>query len=76
MSRLQLSRTTGVLFIVFFIVLNVPYCLLIQNFEYDDILRKPTDYVLTQFYYSHSCYEYTPKSGLSLFDKSTSICAP
>lgn len=50
MSRLQLSRTTGVLFIVFSILLNIPYLLLIQNFEYDDILRKPTAYVLTQFH--------------------------
>ncbi|NEQ20046.1 MAG: DUF4386 domain-containing protein [Microcoleus sp. SIO2G3] len=49
MSRLQLSRTTGVLFIVFSILLNIPYLLLIQNFEYDDILRKPTEYVLTKF---------------------------
>ena len=50
MSRLQLSRTTGVLFIVFSILLNIPYLLLIQNFEYDDILRKPTAYVLTHFH--------------------------
>ncbi|WP_230966026.1 DUF4386 domain-containing protein [Nostoc sp. NZL] len=50
MNRLQVARTTGVLFIVFSLLLNIPYYLLIQNFEYDDILRKPTDYVLTQFH--------------------------
>ena len=50
MNRLQLVRTTGVLFILFSVLLNVPYWLLTQNFEYDDILRKPTNYVLTQFH--------------------------
>ncbi|ARV58523.1 hypothetical protein BZZ01_07595 [Nostocales cyanobacterium HT-58-2] len=50
MSRLQLAKTTGALFIFFSILLNVPYLLLIQNFEYDDILREPTDYILTQFH--------------------------
>lgn len=50
MNRLQVVRTTGILFILFSLLLNIPYYLLIQNFEYDDILRKPTDYVLTQFH--------------------------
>ncbi|WGV24489.1 DUF4386 domain-containing protein [Halotia branconii] len=50
MNRLQIIKTTGILFILFSILLNVPYYLLTQNFEYDDILRKPTGYVLTQFH--------------------------
>ena len=50
MSRLQLVRTTGILFIFLVVLLNVPYTLLIQNFEYDDILREPVDYVLTRFH--------------------------
>lgn len=50
MSRLQLAKTTGVLFIIFVVFVNIPYWLLSQNFEYDDILRKPTHYVLTQFH--------------------------
>jgi hypothetical protein len=29
--------------------LNIPYIALTQSFEYDDILRKPIDYVLTKF---------------------------
>ncbi len=49
MNRLQLVRTTGLLFILLTALLNVPYALLIQNFEYDDILREPVDYVLTRF---------------------------
>ncbi|MFN6568944.1 DUF4386 domain-containing protein [Dendronalium sp. ChiSLP03b] len=50
MNRLQLARATGILFVFLVVLLNIPYTLLIQNFEYDDILRKPTDYVLTQFH--------------------------
>ncbi|MEC4817399.1 MAG: DUF4386 domain-containing protein [Scytonema sp. PMC 1069.18] len=50
MKRLQLVRTTGILFILFSVSINVPFWLLTQNFEYDEILRKPTDYVLTQFH--------------------------
>lgn len=50
MNRLQLIRTTGILFILLVVLLNVPYTLLSQSFEYDDILRKPVDYVLTRFH--------------------------
>jgi hypothetical protein len=49
MSRLHLVRITGLLVISLVILLNIPYTLLIQNFEYDAILRKPVGYVLTQF---------------------------
>lgn len=50
MNRSQLTRTTGILFLALVILSNIPYILLIQTFEYDDILRKPVDYVLTQFH--------------------------
>lgn len=50
MNRLQIVRTTGVLFITFAFTINIPYLLLIQNFDYDDILREPIDYVLTRFH--------------------------
>ncbi|MBE9049836.1 DUF4386 domain-containing protein [Nostocales cyanobacterium LEGE 11386] len=49
MNRLQLVRTTGILFILLVVLLNIPYTLLMQNFEYDAILRQPVDYVLTKF---------------------------
>lgn len=50
MSRLQLVRTIGILFILLVILSNTPYMLLIQTFGYDDILREPVDVVLTQFH--------------------------
>lgn len=50
MNRVKLVRTTGVLFILIIVLSNVPYILLIQTFEYDDILRQPVEYVLTQFH--------------------------
>ncbi|MEC4812439.1 MAG: DUF4386 family protein [Scytonema sp. PMC 1069.18] len=50
MSRLQLVRTTGILLIFLVVLSNIPYTLLIQTFEYDDILRQPVNYVLTQFH--------------------------
>ena len=50
MSRLQLVRTTGMILIFLVVLSNIPYILLIQTFEYDDILRRPVDYVLTQFH--------------------------
>lgn len=49
MNRISLVRSTGILFIVLVVLLNIPYMLLIQNFEYDDILREPVDYVLQKF---------------------------
>lgn len=47
--RSPLLKITGLGFILFAISANVPYWLLAQNFEYDDILRQPTEYVLTRF---------------------------
>lgn len=50
MNRLQLVRSTGALLLGWAIAVNIPYALLSQTFEYDDILRQPTAYVLTQFH--------------------------
>lgn len=50
MNRKQLIKTTGILFIAFSGLINIPYWLLTQNFEYDDILRQSPDAVLTKFH--------------------------
>lgn len=42
-------RLTGLLFIVGAVLVNVPYTLLILNFDYPTILREPAGTVLTQF---------------------------
>ena len=46
---MTISRITGVLLIVVPIGFNVVFFLLQRLFEYPDILRKPTEYILTQF---------------------------
>ena len=46
---MTISRITGVLLIVVPIGFNVVFFLLQRLFEYPDILRKPTQYILTQF---------------------------
>lgn len=43
-------KITGILLILLIVLLNIPYILLIQTFEYDDILRQPVDAVLTKFH--------------------------
>jgi hypothetical protein len=50
MNRIQLFRFTGILFVIFAVSINIPYWLLTKNFEYDDILRQPPEYVLTRFH--------------------------
>jgi Domain of unknown function (DUF4386) len=50
MNRIQLFRFTGILFVIFAASINIPYWLLTKNFEYDDILRQPPEYVLTRFH--------------------------
>ena len=42
-------RLTGALFVIGAVLVNIPYTLLIMNFEYPDILREPTGYILTKF---------------------------
>jgi hypothetical protein len=46
---MTLSKLTGLLLILLPIAFNVIFFLLQRNFEYPDILRKPTDYILRRF---------------------------
>ncbi len=46
---MTIIRLTGVLFILLPIAFNVVFFLLQRTFEYPDILRKPTDYILKRF---------------------------
>jgi hypothetical protein len=43
-------RLTGLLFILGAVLVNVPYTLLILNFDYPTILRQPVGAILTQFH--------------------------
>lgn len=49
MQNTTLRRLIGSGFMLGVILINIPYALLIANFNYPDILREPTDVVLTQF---------------------------
>lgn len=44
-----MKKITGILFLVGVVLVNIPYYLLISNFNYPDILREPTSTVLTKF---------------------------
>jgi len=46
---MSLSKLTGLLLILLPITFNVVFVLLQRNFDYPDILRKPTDYILSKF---------------------------
>ena len=46
---MSLSKLTGPLLILLPVAFNVVFFLLQRNFEYPDILRKPTDYILRRF---------------------------
>ncbi len=49
MNTPWLRKLTGILFIAGALLVNIPYTLLIMNFNYPDILREPAGTVLTQF---------------------------
>lgn len=49
MSENNLRKLTGFLFIIGAALVNIPYTLLIMNFDYPDILRQPTEEILTRF---------------------------
>jgi hypothetical protein len=49
MSTKQFRQLTGVLFILGAILINIPFNLLIINFDYPDILRQPVGEILTKF---------------------------
>ena len=46
---MSLTQITGALLIFLPIAFNVIFFLLQRSFEYPDILRKPTDYILREF---------------------------
>ncbi len=49
MSTKKYSQLTGVLLVVGAVLVNIPYTLLIVNFDYPDILRASVDHILTRF---------------------------
>lgn len=49
MSQTTFRKLAGIFFIVGAILVNIPYTLLIMNFDYPDILRLPTAEILTRF---------------------------
>ena len=42
MSQNNFRKLTGLFFIVGAMLVNIPYTLLIMNFDYPDVLRLPT----------------------------------
>jgi len=59
MSTKQFRQLTGLFFILGAVLVNIPYTLLILNFNYPDILRTPVDQILTQFQAGGSSLIYT-----------------
>lgn len=49
MSQFVFRKLAGIFFIVGALLVNIPYTLLIMNFDYPDILRQPTAEILTKF---------------------------
>jgi hypothetical protein len=49
MNQKHIRQVAGILLIVGAILVNIPYSLLIMNFDYPDILRLPTGEILTRF---------------------------
>lgn len=44
-----MKKLTGILFVAGAVLVNIPYALLISNFNYPDILREPAGEILTKF---------------------------
>ena len=59
MSETNFRKLTGIFFIVGAILVNIPYTLLIVNFDYPDILRQPTAELLTRFHAGGDALIYT-----------------
>lgn len=59
MSETNFRKLTGIFFIVGAILVNVPYTLLIVNFDYPDILRQPTAEILARFHAGGETLIYT-----------------
>ena len=59
MSTKQFRQLTGLFFILGAVLVNIPYTMLIINFDYPDILRAPVDQILTQFQAGGNALIYT-----------------
>jgi len=59
MSTKQFRQLAGLFFVLGAVLINIPYTLLIMNFDYPDILRAPVDQILTQFQAGGSSLIYT-----------------
>ena len=59
MSTKQFRQLSGLFFIVGAVLVNIPYTLLIMNFDYPDILRAPVGQILTQFQAGGNALIYT-----------------
>lgn len=59
MSETNFRKLTGIFFIVGAILVNIPFTLLIVNFDYPDILRQPTFEILAKFHAGGDALIYT-----------------
>ncbi len=59
MSTKQFRQLAGLFFILGAVLVNIPYTLLIMNFDYPDILRAPVNQILMQFQAGGSPLIYT-----------------
>ena len=59
MSETNFRKLTGIFFIVGAILVNIPFTLLMVNFDYPDMLRQPTAEILTRFQASGDSLIYT-----------------
>ena len=59
MSQNNFRKLTGLFFIVVAMLVNIPYTLLIMNFDYPDVLRLPTAEILTKFQAGGNALIYT-----------------
>jgi len=59
MSTKKFRQLTGLFFVLGAVLVNIPYTLLIINFDYPDILRAPVDQILIQFQMGGNSLIYT-----------------
>jgi len=59
MSQTNFRKLTGIFFIIGALLVNIPYTLLIINFDYPDILRQPASEILTRFQAGGDALVYT-----------------
>jgi hypothetical protein len=59
MSTIPHQRITGFLFIIGSVLVNIPYTLLIINFDYPDILRESPGLILTRYHEGGSALVFT-----------------